>query len=123
MSLKQTAGVSRARYFVDAWIDQGAQCLEIQDADSGAVKLRWVYNKVPDQYLTSNKYCGGEHVCSACKGLQRLFKELFLLSCSSKINLIERAVTQRMGEECLLCNACNTEDDELIRYHDSLLSR
>lgn len=84
------------RYIIDAWLEDSAPRLDVRDADTGAVRLRWRY---ANHDTAARDY-------DARRALQDLFKKLVLLSCSSKINLVERAKSSAIGTECLECGEC-----------------
>lgn len=84
------------RYIIDAWLEDSAPRLDVRDADTGAVRLRWRY---ANHDTAARDY-------DARRALQDLFKKLVLLSCANKINLVERAKSSTIGTECLECGEC-----------------
>lgn len=85
------------RYIIDAWLEDGNPCLNIRDADTGAVRMRWDYARPRD---------AAAHEPAAGKALQGLFRKLMLLSCADKAGLAERAKSAGFGAECLDCGEC-----------------
>lgn len=79
-------------YVIDAWLDGGNPCLEIRDAESKELKLRWSLEKQNYQ-----------------RGMHRLFHDLLLLSCASRMSLAEKRNQPLFGQECADCEACTGE--------------
>jgi hypothetical protein len=85
------------RYIIDARLQDGAPRLDIRDADTGAVRLRWGYMK-PGGTATRDR--------GARMALQDLFRKLVLLSCADKICMVDLAKSAASGTECLDCGEC-----------------
>ncbi|MCC6208408.1 MAG: hypothetical protein IT488_09685 [Gammaproteobacteria bacterium] len=66
------------RYQIDAWLDDGNPHLKITDADSGAVRLQWIYRRETE----SEPGCSGGTPCAGCSALHRLINHLFLIACA-----------------------------------------
>lgn len=66
------------RYQIDAWLDQGDPHLKITDADSGAIRLQWIYHREPN----SHPECADGASCAGCSALHGLINHLFLLACA-----------------------------------------
>jgi len=84
-------------YLIDAWLERGVPQLRIRDAHTGAVRLRWTRESTgneADHAFTCDRI--------AREALQRLFRDLVLLSCTDKI----AAEVARASEACLHCTAC-----------------
>lgn len=90
------------RYIIDAWLEDGDPRLNILDADTGAVRMRWDYARPHD---------AAAHEPAASKALQGLFRKLMLLSCADRISLIERSTSPAFGTECLDCGECVAEKE------------
>lgn len=67
------------RYQIDAWLDDGDPHLKITDADSGAVRLQWIYHR---EVESSGQGCPGEEPCAGCSALHSLINHLFLIACA-----------------------------------------
>ena len=61
-------------YYINAWIENGAPQLQIIDAHSKSVCLSWSYS-VTNRAKTDDK-----------KEIQRLFRELLLLTCKQEVS-------------------------------------
>ena len=77
-------------YIIDARLERGAPSLTLIDAVTGEARLHW--------------RCGS--VASSELAWQNLFKQLVLLSCADRINLVQRAKSPFFGDECVECMAC-----------------
>lgn len=97
-------------YLIDAWLDEGVPHVRICDAQTGAVRLDWMRDKKgsgksqdpdPDHETDSE--------VAAREALQRLFKELILLSCAAKLNSAHPWSVLETGDSCIHCSACTTE--------------
>jgi hypothetical protein len=72
------------RYLIDAWLDEGDPRLKITDADSGAVRLQWIYRRDPSHALTAHA-CAEGPPCAGCSALHCLVNHLILLACADKL--------------------------------------
>lgn len=63
-------------YLIDAWLEDGVPQLRICDAQTGKVCLRWARPRTPES-------AGVTPDCERV-ALQRLFRDLVLLSCTGK---------------------------------------
>ena len=61
-------------YYIYAWFEDGIPQLQIVDANSGSVCISWKYHN--DDLLEINDK----------KQMQKLFKDLLLLTCKQEIN-------------------------------------
>lgn len=66
------------RYQIDAWLDGGDPHLKITDADSGTVRLQWIYHRE----VESEQSCPDEAPCAGCSALHSLINHLFLIACA-----------------------------------------
>lgn len=87
-------------YLIDAWLENGVPQLRIRDAQTGAVRLQWTREPAGDG---SENECDGDRIAHGA--LQRLFRELVLLSCADKI----AQQISPASEMCLHCTACLDE--------------
>ncbi|MGH8548023.1 MAG: hypothetical protein ACRERU_05385 [Methylococcales bacterium] len=77
-------------YYIYAWLEHGDPRLRIVDVQTGSICLRWDYRK-SDRLKFSDK-----------KEIQRLFRDLLLLTCrqeSQDIRLFNIRPTQQTGNE------------------------
>lgn len=72
------------RYLIDAWLEEGDPRLRITDADSGAVRLQWIYRRSPSRTGTDHDCTEGPR-CAGCSALHCLVNDLFLLACADKL--------------------------------------
>lgn len=72
------------RYLIDAWLDEGDPHLKITDADSGAVRLQWIYHRT-DPHHGKEQECPEGPACAGCTALHCLVNHLFLLACADKL--------------------------------------
>jgi hypothetical protein len=70
------------RYQIDAWLDKGDPHLCITDADSGAVRLQWIYHR--DAHTEPE--CPEGPACAGCFALHCLINHLFLLACADRFS-------------------------------------
>jgi hypothetical protein len=75
------------RYLIDAWLDEGDPHLRIIDADSGSIRLNWVYPRSAIQDVEHD--CNDKSPCGGCSALHCLLNHLFLLSCIDKLHSCE----------------------------------
>ena len=75
-------------YLINAWWEGRGPRLEILDASSGAVRMAW--QPQPDDAPAQCPTCT-DPACPHRASLQRLFRELFLLACASRLD-IERSL-------------------------------
>jgi len=73
------------RYLIDAWLEEGDPRLKITDADSGAIRLQWIYRRMPSLTGTDHDCLEGPP-CSGCTALHCLVNDLFLLACADKLS-------------------------------------
>jgi hypothetical protein len=78
-------------YFIEAWLEEGMPCLAVREACSGMTRLQWRLDPSLEEPVCDRTACTEHHACMARKGLQRLFKDLFLLSCGLKLGEREAA--------------------------------
>ncbi|MDX1250861.1 MAG: hypothetical protein IDH49_01135 [Gammaproteobacteria bacterium] len=90
------------RYIIDAWLEDGDPRLSIRDADTGAVRMQWDYERPRDAVARER---------AASKALQGLFRKLMLLSCADRISLPARSASPGFGAECLDCGECVAEKE------------
>lgn len=89
-------------YLIDAWIEEGAPRLRISDAQTGNVRLQWTGDKASE-----NESLDGACDPLARKALQRLFRDLVLLSCAGKLNTpASQWRSTSLEDACLRCDAC-----------------
>ncbi len=77
-------------YIIDARLECGMPSLTLIDAVTGEKRLHW----------RCESMAGGE------RAWQNLFKHLLLLSCTDRVNLIQRAQSPFIGDECVGCTVC-----------------
>ena len=77
-------------YIIDARLECGAPSLTLIDAVTGEERLHWRCEGMG----------GGE------RAWQNLFKQLLLLSCADRINLVQCAQSPFFGDECVGCTVC-----------------
>lgn len=77
-------------YMINARLEQGAPSLTLMDAVTGEECFHW----------RGDSANHGEY------DWQSLFKRLMLLSCTDRINLLQRSKSPLFGEECLICTTC-----------------
>lgn len=97
-------------YLIDAWLDEGVPRVRICDAQTGAVRLDWIRDKKasgkcqnPDPDHEANSEV------AARDALQRLFKELILLSCAAKLDCAHPWSALEISGSCIHCSACTTQ--------------
>jgi hypothetical protein len=73
------------RYLIDAWLDEGDPRIRITDADSGTVRLQWIYHRTHHRSDTELG-CSEVPPCAGCSALHCLVNHLFLLACSGKLS-------------------------------------
>lgn len=96
-------------YLIDAWLDGGVPHLRICDAQTGAVRLDWTRDKTVNgesQDSNTDQALNPDRI--AREALQRLFKELILLSCAAKLGSTHEWSSLEFGDTCLHCVACTT---------------
>jgi hypothetical protein len=99
------------RYLIDAWLDQGDPHLRIIDADSGAIRLNWVYPRSTIQHGEHD--CSDGPPCDGCTALHCLLNHLFLLSCIDKLHSCVSCplhMEQRMINEITIQQAALAKD-------------
>ncbi|MGE0372019.1 MAG: hypothetical protein AB7Q01_09065 [Gammaproteobacteria bacterium] len=69
------------RYQINAWLDKGDPHLCITDADSGVVRLQWIYQRGAHPEAE----CPEGPACAGCSALHCLINHLFLLACADKL--------------------------------------
>jgi hypothetical protein len=72
------------RYLIDAWLDEGDPRVKITDADSGTVRLQWIYRRSPSLSGTDHD-CAEDPPCAGCSALHCLVNHLILLACADKL--------------------------------------
>ena len=73
------------RYLIDAWLEEGDPRLKITDADSGSVRLQWIYRRSPSR-SDRNHDCLEGPPCAGCSALHCLLSDLFLLACADRLS-------------------------------------
>jgi len=73
------------RYTINAWLDEGDPHLLITDADTGAVRLQWIYHRAGHSPPGGRQPPLEEGPCTGCAALHCLVNHLFLLACAGKL--------------------------------------
>lgn len=94
-------------YLIDAWLEEGIPHLRISDAQTGTVRLQWT-GENGSQSESHDADC--DHLTR--KALQRLFRDLVLLSCAGKLTPATHWQSSSISNACLHCDACIPGQDE-----------